>query len=150
MHHCGAELYTDLTNLQSNETDEPTGKLNKFWQDAGAIECIQSHMKLMIFYAFRGERGELSFLKFVLESARMLKKLVIVVCKGRFASMAEANSKVKHLFDTKWASQDCSLLLFESPLETGDDKWLLNFERGSDFSTADPFACTAALQGCII
>lgn len=106
----------------------------------------------MVFYAFRGERGELSFLKFVLESARMLTKLVIVFCKGSFTSMDEANSKVKPLFDARWASRDCSLslVLFESPLETGDDKWLLNFERGSDFSTTDPFACTAALQGCII
>ncbi|KAM3311957.1 hypothetical protein ACQJBY_032135 [Aegilops geniculata] len=138
-------------HLESNETDEPTGKLNnKFWHEAGDIECIQSHLKLMVFYAFRGERGELSFLKFVLESARTLTKLVIVFCKGSFASMDEANSKVKPLFDARWASRGCSLVLFESPLETGDDKWVLNFERGSDFSTTDPFACTAALQGCVV
>ncbi|XP_044980729.1 uncharacterized protein LOC123448026 isoform X2 [Hordeum vulgare subsp. vulgare] len=59
----------------------------------GAIECVQSHMKLMVFYGFRGERGELSFLKFVLESARALTKLVIVFTKGSFTSMAEASSK---------------------------------------------------------
>lgn len=64
--------------------------------------------------------------------------------------MDEANSKVKPLFDARWASRDCSLVLFESPLVTGDDKWLLNLERGSDFSTTDPFASSAALQGCIV
>jgi hypothetical protein len=104
----------------------------------------------MIFYAFRGERNELSFLKFILENARMLTKLVIVFCKGSFSSMTEANSKVKPLFAAKWASQDCVLQLFESALEVGDDKWLMNFETGSDFSTRDPFACTAALRGCNI
>jgi hypothetical protein len=70
--------------------------------------------------------------------------------KGSFASVAEANSKVKPLFAAKWASQDCVLQLFESALEVGDDKWLMNFETGSDFSTRDPFACTAALRGCNI
>ncbi|VAH92963.1 unnamed protein product [Triticum turgidum subsp. durum] len=80
-------------HLESNETEEPTGKLsNKFWQEVGAIECMQSHMKLMVFYGFRGERGELSFLKFVLESARILTKLVIVFTKGSFSSMAEGKT----------------------------------------------------------
>ncbi|KAM0864743.1 hypothetical protein ACQ4PT_043705 [Festuca glaucescens] len=138
-------------HLESNEAHEPTGKLNtKCWKEAGPIECIQSNIKLMIFYAFRGEWNELSFLKFFLENARMLTKLVIVFCKGSFSSMTEANSKVKPLFAAKWASQDCVLQLFESALEVADDKWLLNFETGSDFSTRDPFACTAALQGCNI
>ena len=152
MHQRGDDFFsTDLTNLQSNETDEPTGKLNiKFWEEAGPIECIHSHVKLLVFYAFRGERSELSFLKFFLENAQMLTKLVIVFCKGSFSSMTEANSKVKPLFAAKWASQDCVLQLLESVLEVGDDKWLLNFETGSDFSTSDPFVCTAAFRGCNI
>ena len=102
----------------------------------------------MVFYGFRGERSELSFLKFFLESAQMLKKLVIVVSKGSFSSLTEANSKVKPLFAAKWASKDCSLLLLESAFQGGEDKWLLNFKTGSDFSTGDPFACTGALRGC--
>jgi hypothetical protein len=102
----------------------------------------------MVFYGFRGERSELSFLKFFLESARMLMKLVIVFNKGSFTSVTEANSKVKPLFAAKWASRDCSLLLLKSAFQAGEDKWLLNFKTGSDFSTRDPFACTAALGGC--
>ncbi|KAK1619929.1 hypothetical protein QYE76_025446 [Lolium multiflorum] len=139
----------ETLHLESKETYQPTGKLsNKFWQEVGAIECVQSHIKLMVFYGFRGERGELSFLKFFLETARMLTKLVIVFNKGSFASVAEANSKVKPLFSTKWASRDCSLLLLESALPAGEDKWLLNFKTGSDFSTKDPFVCAVALGGC--
>lgn len=134
---------------ESNETYEPTGKLNnKFWQEVGAIECVQSHIKLMIFYGFRGERSELSFLKFFLESARMLTKLVIVVSKGSFTSAAEASSKVKPLFAAKRASIECSLVLLESAFQGGEDKWLMNFKTGSDYSTRDPFACTGALRGC--
>ena len=105
-------------------------------------------MKLMVFYGFRGERGELSFLKFVLESALVLAKLVIVFTKGSFTSMAEVSSKVKPLFAAKWASKDCSLVLLESVFQAGEDKWLLNFKAGSDFSTGDPFTRTAALRGC--
>ena len=102
----------------------------------------------MVFYGFRGERGELSFLKFFLERARMLTKLVIVYSKGSFTSVTEASSKVEPLFAAKWASRDCSLLLLESAFRAGEDKWLLNFKTGSDFSTGDPFACTGALRGC--
>jgi hypothetical protein len=102
----------------------------------------------MVFYGFRGERGELSFLKYFLESAPMLTKLVIVYNKRSFTSLTEANSKVQPLFSAKWASQDCSLLLLESAFQEGEDKWLLNFKTGSDFSTRDPFACAAALGGC--
>ncbi|CAO2180204.1 unnamed protein product [Urochloa humidicola] len=127
-------------HLQSQNTDEPTGKLNmKFWREVGAIECVQSHIKLMIFRDFRGERSELAFLKFFLESAQVLKELVIVFSKGSFTSMMEANSKVKHLLTAKRASQTCSILLIESAWKEGDDKWYLDF-RGSDFSVRDPFA----------
>lgn len=47
---------------------------------------------------FRGERSELAFLKFFIESAQMLKVLVIVYANGCFSSRGEANSKVKALF----------------------------------------------------
>uniref|UniRef100_A0ACD5W7I3 Uncharacterized protein n=1 Tax=Avena sativa TaxID=4498 RepID=A0ACD5W7I3_AVESA len=138
----------ETLHLESNEAYEPTGKLNsKFWQELGAIESVQSHIKLMVFYGFRGERSEISFLKFFLESARVLTKLVIVFSKGSFTSVAEANSKVKPLFAAKWANRDCSLLLLESAFQGGEDKWSLNFKTGSDFSTRDPFACTGALRG---
>ncbi|CAM0944105.1 unnamed protein product [Alopecurus aequalis] len=139
----------ETLHLESKEAYQPTGKLNsKFWQEVGAIECVQSHIKLMVFYGFRGERGELSFLKFFLESARVLTKLVIVYSKGSFTSVTEANSKVKSLFAAKWASRDCSLLVLETPFRAGEDKWLLNFKTGSDFSIRDPFERTAALGGC--
>uniref|UniRef100_A0A0D9W2P9 F-box domain-containing protein n=1 Tax=Leersia perrieri TaxID=77586 RepID=A0A0D9W2P9_9ORYZ len=129
----------ETLHLQSRNTKDLTGKLNlKFWYDAGAIECIQSRITVMIFRGFQAARGEINFLKFCLENARMLKKLIIVSTKGRFASIDEANSAVKPLFTTKWACQCCSLVVLESACSEGSMNW--NFERGSDFSLVDPFA----------
>jgi hypothetical protein len=53
----------------------------------------------MVFRNFRGDQGELCFLKFFLERAQMLTKLVIVYGKGCFTSMTEADSVVKPLFN---------------------------------------------------
>ncbi|VAI03734.1 hypothetical protein VPH35_072351 [Triticum aestivum] len=128
-------------HIESKKTAETTGKLNlKFWEESGAIECIRSHVDLMIFQNFLGDRCELSFLKFFLENARMLTKLAIVCVNGSFSSLAEVNAKVKPLFDTKWASNCCQLLLFESAFAEGQGLQMQNFERGSDFSVRDPFA----------
>lgn len=128
-------------HIESKKTSEPTGKLSvKFWEGSGAIECVQSHINLLIFRNFRGERSELSFLKFFLERAHKLKRLVIVFGKGTFTSMSEAKSKVKPLYDAKWASKCCSLLLFECFFAEGQGAELENFERGSNFSVRDPFA----------
>uniref|UniRef100_A0ACD5VNX4 Uncharacterized protein n=1 Tax=Avena sativa TaxID=4498 RepID=A0ACD5VNX4_AVESA len=129
-------------HIKSKETAEPTGKLNlNFWKEAGAIECVQSHIKLMIFHNFHGYRSELSFLHFFLESAPMLTRLAIVYPKGAFTSMTEAKSKLEPLLATKRANTCCSLVLFEGFYAEGEEPLeLRNFKRGSDFSVRDPFA----------
>ncbi|CAL4956073.1 unnamed protein product [Urochloa decumbens] len=73
-------------HIHSKRTDEPTGKLNlKFWQEAGVVECIESHINLLIFHDFRGEKSELAFLKFFIESAKMLKNLMIMCANGNLS-----------------------------------------------------------------
>ncbi|KAM0883358.1 hypothetical protein ACQ4PT_031674 [Festuca glaucescens] len=139
------EFYTlevGNTVIKSKKTAEPTGKLNlEFWKDAGAIECVQSHIKLMIFHNFHGDQSELSFLHFILENAPMLTKLVIVYPKRTFTSVTEANSKLEPLFAAKWASTCCSLLLSEGAYADGKEPLeLQSFKRGSNFSVRDPFA----------
>ncbi|PNT72217.1 hypothetical protein BRADI_2g41476v3 [Brachypodium distachyon] len=121
-----------------HETVEQTSKLHvKFWQEGGAIECVQSHMEVMIFCGFRGAPNEISFLQYILESARMLTKLVIVFSKGSFTSKTKGNKKLKPLFTGKWANKDCSLMPVESAVK--DDRFLLNIESAFDFSIKDPF-----------
>ncbi|KAL6653080.1 hypothetical protein ACP70R_012005 [Stipagrostis hirtigluma subsp. patula] len=95
-------------HIQSNKTDESTGKLNlKFWKEDGGIECVRSHINLLIFHDFREERREPALLMFFVESAQMLKRLVTVYANGSFGSMAEAISKVKTLFTGRKAIQCC-------------------------------------------
>jgi hypothetical protein len=132
----------DFIKSQSKKTAEPTCKFNlEFWKEAGAIECVQSHIKLMIFHNFHGDQSELSFLQFILENAPMLTKLVIVYPKRTFKSMTEANSKLEPLFAAKWASTCCSLLLTEGAYAEGKEPpESQNFKRGSNFSVRDPFA----------
>uniref|UniRef100_A0ACD5VDQ6 Uncharacterized protein n=1 Tax=Avena sativa TaxID=4498 RepID=A0ACD5VDQ6_AVESA len=129
-------------HIESKKTTEPTGNLNlNFWKEAGAIECVQSHIKLMLFHNFHGDQSELSFLQFFLESAPMLTKLAIVYPKGTFSSMTKAKSKLEPLFSAKWASTCCSLVLFEGFYAEGKElSQFENFKRGSNFSVRDPFA----------
>jgi hypothetical protein len=95
----------------------------------------------MMFHNFHGEQSELSFLQFILESAPMLTKLVIVYPKGTFTSMTEANSKLKPLFAAKWARPCCSLQLFKGAYAEGKKPLeLQGFKRGSNLSVRDPFA----------
>ncbi|KAF8674752.1 hypothetical protein HU200_048033 [Digitaria exilis] len=119
----------------SKKVNEPAGKLNfKFWQEAGAIECIESHVKLLVFHDFRGENSELAFLKFFVESAQVLEKLVIVCSNGCFSSMDEANSKVKKtLFAGKKGTERCALLVLEAAPKEETASWTYN--RGFDFSS---------------
>ncbi|CAL4949102.1 unnamed protein product [Urochloa decumbens] len=129
-------------HIHSKRTDEPIGKLNlKFWQEAGAMECIKSHISLLIFHDFRGEKSELAFLQFFVESAKMLKNLMIICADGCFSSKAEAESKLQTLFTGKKASKCCLRLFYESGIPEGGYSW--TFQIGSDFSYADPFGYLA-------
>ncbi|TVU07265.1 hypothetical protein EJB05_47313 [Eragrostis curvula] len=127
----------DILHIHSKKTAESTGRLNlKFWYESGAIECIQSHVTMMAFHDFRGERSELSFLKFVVESAQKLEVLVVQFANGCVNSGPEAVAQVKSLFAGKrGAPPPCSLLVLENKLSEGE---FWDFERGSDYS--NPFA----------
>ncbi|CAO2190769.1 unnamed protein product [Urochloa humidicola] len=123
-------------HIHSKNTTESTGRLNiKFWQESGAIKSVLSRIKLMAFHDFRGERNEIAFLKFVIESAPMLRTLMIVYAHGYLGSTNEAASKAKALFAGKRANDRCLLAVCES-VQGGGVLW--NFQNGSDFSCHDP------------
>ncbi|RCV32885.1 hypothetical protein SETIT_7G039000v2 [Setaria italica] len=124
-------------HIHSKNTTESTGRLNiKFWQESGAIKCVLSRIAVMAFHDFRGERNEIAFLKFVIESAPMLRMLMIVYANGYFGSRDEATSKTKALFAGKRANDHCLLAVCENMQADGG---LWNFQKGSDFSCRDPF-----------
>ncbi|KAK3132351.1 hypothetical protein QOZ80_6AG0519960 [Eleusine coracana subsp. coracana] len=73
---CFLKCFPNVETLHvysQKEADEPsTGKLDfNFWQEAGPIECVQSHVKKFVFQQFRGNRSELMFLKFIAERAQV-------------------------------------------------------------------------------
>ncbi|CAO2170513.1 unnamed protein product [Urochloa humidicola] len=125
----------ETLHVLSHEADEPTGKLNlKFWQEVGPIYCLETHITKVVFDKFRGERYELAFLKFILERAQSLLKLVVVLAKGDQASVDEMLTKLKPLTTSKRASE-CPTLL--AVARDGDSTWC--FQRASDLSVSDPF-----------
>ncbi|RCV26040.1 hypothetical protein SEVIR_5G220200v4 [Setaria viridis] len=125
----------ETLHVLSHEADEPTGKLNlKFWQEVGPIDCLETHITKVVFDKFRGERCELAFLKFILERAQSLLKLVVVLSNGDQASVDEMLTKLKSLTTAKRASE-CPTLL--AVARDGDSAWC--FQRASDLSVSDPF-----------
>ncbi|TKW03468.1 hypothetical protein SEVIR_7G026300v4 [Setaria viridis] len=133
----------EVLHIHSKKTTESTGRLGiKFWQESCAIKCVLSSINMLSFYDFRGERNELAFLKFFVESAQMLKMLVVVYANGYCSSRDEANSKVKALFAGKRANDSCKVVVCESRFSEGGRCWEL--QRGCDFSFDDPFG----LIGC--
>ncbi|KAL6841181.1 hypothetical protein ACP4OV_029150 [Aristida adscensionis] len=131
-------------HILTKKTTESTGRVNlKFWQESGAIECIQSHIKIMAFHDFQGERSELAFLKFFIESAQMLNMLLIEFAKGCLGSLDEAQSTVTSLFAGKKCAEGCKVMICENRYEE-DEIW--DFKRGSEYS--DPFALFRCSSGC--
>ncbi|TVU42002.1 hypothetical protein EJB05_08383, partial [Eragrostis curvula] len=126
-------------HIYSDITHKPTGKVNlKFWQEAGHIECVQSHVKKFVFQEFKGKKSELAFLKFIVERAQVLEKMVIMVASECFSSADDVNAKLKTLTCAKWASEECKVIVFKSPTsEPGSPLW--HFSTATDFSREDPF-----------
>lgn len=122
--------------LQSAEADEPTGKLNfKFWHDVGPIECLQSHTRKVVFKNFRGNRSEVVFLRFVVERAQLLQKMVVVLADGNPASEEGVAAKLKPLAcSTKRVSRDPK---FSILVRSGGSDW--SFRVASNLSKSDPF-----------
>ncbi|CAM0885692.1 unnamed protein product [Alopecurus aequalis] len=131
-------------HIVSRRTAESTGKLTlQFWEQSGALECIRSSVKVVIFRNFRGDDSELCFLEFLLKSAPVLSKLVIVYDKEAFPLRAEVYSRVEPLFCVPFASSCWSLRLVKSTLDEADGLKMLNIKRGSNLSVKDPFDFTS-------
>ncbi|VAI25498.1 hypothetical protein VPH35_087124 [Triticum aestivum] len=73
----------ETLHIKCGKSDQSTGKLNlKSWHDSGTAECIQSCIKELIFHDFRGGRSELAFLKYFVESASVLKQVLLLLSAG--------------------------------------------------------------------
>ncbi|TVU07273.1 hypothetical protein EJB05_47322 [Eragrostis curvula] len=127
----------ETLHIMSGINEETTGKLNlKFWQEAGPIESIRSRIKTMTFREFRGDPSESAFLKFIFQTAQVLKDAVIVAANGSFTSIPEVIRKVRTLTPENWGN-NCSVHVFQSSGPEGGDLWC--FQAGFEFSISDPF-----------
>ncbi|KAK1665403.1 hypothetical protein QYE76_053562 [Lolium multiflorum] len=127
----------ETLHIMSDEADEPSGKCNlKFWQEVAPIDCLEARVKKVVFSQFRGKRMELAFLRFVLERAQILEKLVVVLANGDTATEDdETCTKLKALATAKRASQSPPTVVIVA--REGDSAWC--FHRASDLSASDPF-----------
>uniref|UniRef100_A0A0D9V2J9 F-box domain-containing protein n=1 Tax=Leersia perrieri TaxID=77586 RepID=A0A0D9V2J9_9ORYZ len=125
----------ETLHVMSDEGHDPTGKINlKFWQDIGPIECLRSHINKVVFNMFRGERSELAVLKFILERAEALQKIVVVLANEDQAWVDEMRAKLRPLATAKRASENPTLLIL---VLEGGSAW--SFHRAADLSVSDPF-----------
>ncbi|CAL4948914.1 unnamed protein product [Urochloa decumbens] len=129
----------ETLHIKSEKSYEPAGKLNqKFWQEASGIECVQSHIRDMVFHEYSGERSQLAFLKFILENAQMLREMVVVFVQGMLSSGDNAAAKLmKDLSSVKEASKNCRVVILESSISRGGTSW--NCQVASNLDVADPF-----------
>ncbi|KAL6604866.1 hypothetical protein ACP70R_042810 [Stipagrostis hirtigluma subsp. patula] len=111
---CFLKCFPNVETLHvfSGNSDKPSGKVNlKLWQEAGYIECVQRHVKKFVFQEFRGKRSELAFLNFIVESALVLEKMVVMVASKYSSSVGDVNEKLQPLTSAKWASENCKLII---------------------------------------
>ncbi|KAK3156198.1 hypothetical protein QOZ80_2AG0104150 [Eleusine coracana subsp. coracana] len=137
-HHSASTLQKYLWTLINQLA---VGTLNeKFWQETGTIECICSHLKVLLLREFQGEQSELDFLMFVAENVLVLEDMVLVLKHGRYAAQGKVAAMYKALDSARWANGHSKLrALFNRCPEAGVTVWCL--KTGSDPTFNDPFFC---------
>ena len=130
-----------FSHLQSRKCDYQAGsaRLNlKFWESARPTECVRSCIKVFSIREYRGEVGEVAFLKFFFRSARALKSASISMANPSFTpfSMDVAQSKLEQASKKK-ASKSCQILVLGSRGPEGGRHW--SFRKGIDYPFEDPF-----------
>ncbi|CAO2176843.1 unnamed protein product [Urochloa humidicola] len=129
----------ETLHIHSQKADQPTGTLShKFWQEVCRTQCVQSHIREIVFHEYQGKRSELVFLKFILENAEALQQMAIVLANGSFSSAVVAATKLtEDLCYVKRANESSNLVVVESSNCEGGSSW--SCQVASDFSVTDPF-----------
>ncbi|CAL4962819.1 unnamed protein product [Urochloa decumbens] len=131
----------ETLHIHSEKADRPTGTLShKFWQEVCRTECVQLHIREIVFHEYQGKRSELAFLKFILENAEALQQMTIVLANGSFSSGVVAATKlIEDLSYVKRARERYNLVVVEGSNSEGGSSW--SCQVASDFSVTDPFYC---------
>ncbi|XP_037432546.1 putative FBD-associated F-box protein At5g22720 isoform X1 [Triticum dicoccoides] len=121
-------------HIMSRKCNRSAGKLSLNFQE-GPTESAMLHIKEMHFREFRGEQGEVAFLKSIFP--KVLETAVIIMANPSFTpfSVAVAFSELKEASEV---IRCCQVLLLKSAGPEGGKAW--SFKEGSDFSCEDPFS----------
>ncbi|KAI4970927.1 putative FBD-associated F-box protein At5g22720 [Hordeum vulgare subsp. vulgare] len=127
-------------HIRCERCDEPTGKLElKFWDEVGPIVSIMLRIEIMTIREFRGEEGEIAFVKYFLQNARVLRHAVFIFPNPDLSSISRAKGRsiAGNLTSLTWGStQGCGIMAYGSADPEGGRPWC--FKTGADFSR-DPF-----------
>ncbi|KAK3132362.1 hypothetical protein QOZ80_6AG0520130 [Eleusine coracana subsp. coracana] len=133
----------EALHIKSLKTDKHAGKVNlKFWQEACPAECVQ-HIKKVVIHESKGSKNEHAFIKFIGESAQVLEKMVIMLCRESFSSLSEKgrHEKMKFLLAMKLTSKNIKVIHFKFP----SNPTLWSFPVAVDVSWRDPFDLDRAI-----
>uniref|UniRef100_A0A0D9W2N9 F-box domain-containing protein n=1 Tax=Leersia perrieri TaxID=77586 RepID=A0A0D9W2N9_9ORYZ len=109
-----------------------------FWDAAGPIESIVSHVNVLTIREFKGEPNAISFLQYFVQNAQMLKNMAVVLANPSYTSYSiDTLGTARILRSVKWASKICSTQVYKSDDPEGGQVW--SFKRGSDYGIRDPF-----------
>ncbi|XP_047077904.1 putative FBD-associated F-box protein At5g56700 [Lolium rigidum] len=122
--------------------DGPAGQQHpsKVWKEVCRVDCLKSHVKKVLLHQFRGDQGELDFIKFIGRSALQLQALLVVLTPEDYASPDKVNELMRKLRDhsgVPWACKYGFLLVVGPKLPS---VWKWNFRKASDLAEDDPFA----------
>ena len=125
--------------LQSEKNVEPTGCLNvKFWEEAGPIKCVQSHLKRLMLREFHGMTMSLLSLCILLKMPRYWSQWFL--WWDWRSEPEELAAKMKALDNARWACGSSKLGYMISRLgEEEGSVW--NFTVASELMCNDPFFC---------
>ncbi|XBI98199.1 hypothetical protein VPH35_018454 [Triticum aestivum] len=110
-----------------------------FWKLVKPTENVKSCIKVFSYKEFRGELGEVVFLKFFFRSARVLRTVSVSMANPSFMSfsMDEATHKAQQA-SNKMASSSCEMVLLGGTGPEGGMPW--SFKTCTDYSVEDPFS----------
>ncbi|KAM3239721.1 hypothetical protein ACQJBY_053423 [Aegilops geniculata] len=124
-------------HIMSGKCNQSTGTLNLKFKEI-PIESAMSGISEMYFREFRGDEGEVAFLKSLFKSADVLEMAVIMMANPSFTPFSpdDALSKVKSASELGRSSGKVVVVVSGGP--EGGRPW--SFQKGTDFSCEDPFS----------
>uniref|UniRef100_A0ACD5Z6W2 Uncharacterized protein n=1 Tax=Avena sativa TaxID=4498 RepID=A0ACD5Z6W2_AVESA len=123
-----------------------SARLNlKFWELARPTENVKSCIKVLSFREFRGEIGEVAFMKFFFRNARVLENASIIMANPSFTPFCtdEAFSKASKASDKTVTKSKLHMMLLGSTGPGGGRLW--SFQKGADYTFDDPFSAVRVL-----